>query len=126
MRASFFPLSILLVTGISAAPLTGKINYAPRRLVNFGRIGRRVETRQRTTPGPPGWGLGGGLIIRSQKMLHITETDTRITNASYREAGVKDVSIRLGQRAKQRMTADEFAVAKRVCEDRAMECKDNV
>ena len=45
-----------------------------------------------TAPGPPGWGLGGGLITRSQKMLFITETEARTTTAPYREAGVKDVN----------------------------------
>ena len=64
----------------------------------------RVETRRRTAPGPPGWGLGGGSITRSRKKKHITGTETRITSAPYREAGVQDANTRLKQRAKQRMT----------------------
>ena len=47
--------------------------------------------------------MGGGLITPSQKKNHITETETRITTAPYREAGVQDVNIRLEQRVKQRM-----------------------
>jgi len=53
---------------------------------------------------PPGWGLGGGSITRSWKKKHVTETETRITTAPYREAGVQDANTRLEQRAKQRMT----------------------
>ena len=49
-------------------------------------------------------GLGGRLITRSRKKKHITETETRITTAPYREAGVQDVNTRLEQRGKQRMT----------------------
>lgn len=38
------------------------------------RISRGVEARQRTVPGPPGWGLGGGPITRPLKTKQITET----------------------------------------------------
>ena len=48
--------------------------------------------------------MGGGLITRSRKKKHFTETETRITTAPYREAGVQDVNTRLEQLAKQRMT----------------------
>jgi len=48
--------------------------------------------------------LGGGPITRSRKKKHITETETRITTAPYREAGVQDANTWLEQRAKQRMT----------------------
>ena len=55
-------------------------------------------------PGPPGWGLSGGPISRSRKKKHITETETRITTAPYRDAGEKDANSWLEQRAKQKMT----------------------
>ena len=38
------------------------------------RIGRGVEARQSTAPGPPGWGLGGGPITHLLKTKQITET----------------------------------------------------
>jgi len=58
------------------------------------RIGRRVEARRRTAPRPPGWGLGGGLITRSQKMLVITETEARTTTAPYRAKGTAQNRVR--------------------------------
>jgi len=48
--------------------------------------------------------LGSGPITRSRKKKHITETETRITTAPYREAGVQDANTQLEQHAKQRMT----------------------
>ena len=64
----------------------------------------KVETRRRAAPGPPGWGLGSGLITRSRKKKLITETEIRVTTAPCREAGVQDANTQLEQRAKQRMT----------------------
>ena len=39
----------------------------PGRSYHAGLVRRRVEARQRAAPGPPGWGLGSGLITRSRK-----------------------------------------------------------
>jgi len=43
--------------------------------------------------GPPGWGLGGGLISRSRKKKYLSETETRTTTAPYQEAEVQDVNM---------------------------------
>ena len=43
-------------------------------------------------------------ITHSRKKNHITETETRITTATYQEAGVQDANTQLEQHVKQRMT----------------------
>ena len=45
----------------------------PKSCVGWDSI-QGLETRQRTAPGSPGWGLGGGSIMRPLKTMQITET----------------------------------------------------
>lgn len=68
-------------------------------------IGRRVEARQTTATGPPGWGLGSGLITHSQKTCLIQKQKLVYPLCPTVEKRRCRMSMpRLEQRVKQRMT----------------------